>query len=151
MSSHQSLGEPSLLCRAGACLIDLAIVGLIGGVASRLLGEGLGAVGSGEELRELARKLALLALYSGYCVFLTAGPRRATWGQRWFGLQVLGAAGGRPSVGEACGRWLAFLAAALPLGVGLLIGLGPDRRPFQDRLCDSRLVFAAKAAERPAA
>ncbi len=151
MPSRRFEAELPIFYRAAACLVDLAIVGAIGGMASRLFGAGLAAAGSGEGVSELIRKLVLLAIYSGYCVLLTAGPRRSTWGQRWFGLQVLGASGGRPSIGEAFGRWLAFLAAALPLGVGLLIALGPDRRPFQDRLCDSRVVCSAKAVGRRSA
>ncbi len=140
-----------LLRRAGACLVDLAIVAAIGGSGSKLLALALCAAGLNEALCEGARKLAALGAYAAYCVLLTAGPGRSTWGQRWFGLELTGASGHRPSRMDAFARWLAFLAAALPLGAGLLLGLGRDRRPFQDRLCDSRIAPRAAPAERKAA
>ena len=77
---------------------------------------------------------------------LTASARAATLGQRWFGLELAAAGSGRPNLAQAFGRWLAFLAAALPLGAGLLLALGPDRRPFQDRICDSRVAVRSGGA-----
>lgn len=139
-----------LLRRAGACLVDLAIVAAIGGSGSKLLALALCAAGLTEAFCESARKLAALGAHGAYCVLLNAGPARSTWGQRWFGLELAGADGLRPSGMEAFARWLAFLAAALPLGVGLILGLGREGRPFQDRLCDSRITPRAAPAERKA-
>ena len=140
MPSRGSEAEASLSARLAAGLIDAAIVAIVGGVVAKGVGAALVAAGFSDAVSEPVRKLVLLGVFAGYCVLLTAGPGQATWGQRWLGLRVLGAAGGRPTRSEALGRWLAFLAAALPLGAGLLIGLGHERRPFQDRLCDSQVV-----------
>lgn len=142
----------SLLRRGAAGLMDAGLAALLGGAASKLMLAGLVAAGSGGELGELISKLSLVGAHALYCVVPTAGPRQATFGQRWFGLRILGADGGRPSLGEAFGRWLAFVAAALPLGAGLLLALGPDGRPFQDRLSATRVVTqVAPAAQRRAA
>jgi uncharacterized RDD family membrane protein YckC len=124
-----------LVCRATAGLIDVAIAAAIGGALARLFEGALASLGAGAGLRDAAERLALLGAFCLYSVLTTSGRGQATWGQRWLGLVVLGADGGRPGRGEAFARWLAYLAALLPLGAGLLLALGPERRPFQDRVC----------------
>jgi uncharacterized RDD family membrane protein YckC len=145
-------GRAPLSARAAACLFDLALAAVLGGVASSAAELALGAAGAGESMTEVARKLLLLFVGALYFSLPVAGPRQATFGQRWWGLRVIGAGGGRPSRAEAFGRWLAFVAAALPLGAGLFLAVGPDGRPFQDRLSATRVVAqAAPAAQRRAA
>lgn len=142
----------SLLRRGAAGLTDAGLAALLGGAVAKLALAGLATAGFGGEFGELISKLSLLGAHALYCILPTAGPRQATFGQRWWGLRVIGAGGGRPSLAEAFGRWLAFVAAALPLGAGLLLALGPDGRPFQDRLSATRVVAqAAPAAQRRAA
>lgn len=145
-------GGPAPMARRGAaCLVDLAIAGVLGGTAAAAAEWALASIGSGDAVIEPFRKLLLVGAHAGYCVLMTAGSGRSTFGQRWFGLQVLGAEGGRPTPSEAFARWVAFMTAALPLGAGLLLALGPERRPFQDRICHSRVVAsAAEAAGQPA-
>jgi len=150
MPSSQRKASAMLVRRGGACLIDLGVAGLLGGAAASALGAVLTAAGASDGGIEPARRLILLAAYGAYCVLLTAGARRATLGQRWLDLELAGPGGGRPSLAQAFGQWLAFVAAALPLGAGLLLALGPDRRPFQDRICDSRVAERSGAAARPA-
>ncbi len=140
MSARHHDEEASLSTRFAAGSIDGAIVAILGGGAAYGAAAAFGAVGFGDAITESVRKLTFLGAFGTYAILLTAGPRQATWGQRLLGLRVLGASGGRPTRGEALARWLAFLAAVLPLGAGLLIGLGGERRPFQDRLCDGRVV-----------
>jgi uncharacterized RDD family membrane protein YckC len=145
-------GGPAPIARRGAaCLVDLAIAGVLGGTAAAAAEWALASAGSGDALIEPFRKLLLVGVHAGYCVLMTAGSGRSTFGQRWFGLQVLGAQGGRPTPSEAFARWVAFVTAAVPLGAGLLLALGPDRRPFQDRICDSRVVAGSVRAAGQAA
>jgi uncharacterized RDD family membrane protein YckC len=150
VTATAEIGAAELPRRLAAGLLDAAVAALLGGLTFKLALFGIGGFVE-DDFRELIRKLILLAAHAACCVLLTAGPRRATLGQRWFGLELAGAAGGRPSLAEAFGRWLAFLAAALPLGAGLLLALGSDRRPFQDRLCDSAVVRRGAVAMRKAA
>jgi uncharacterized RDD family membrane protein YckC len=150
MASSRREASAMLVRRGGAGLIDLGIAGLIGGAAASTLAAALTAAGAGDGVIEPARRLILVAAYGTYCVLLTAGARRATLGQRWLDLELAGPGGGRPSLAQAFGQWLAFVAAALPLGAGLLLALGPDRRPFQDRICDSRVRERSGAPARPA-
>ena len=147
-------GAPSapLKDRVGAALVDAALAAVLGAAAAELAELVLNAAGAGQEAVEGLRRLLLIAAHGGYSVALMAGPRQSTFGQRWFGLKLVGAAGERPSPGEAFGRWLAFAAAALPLGAGLLLAFGPGRRPLQDLLCSAQVVGPlAPAAERKAA
>jgi uncharacterized RDD family membrane protein YckC len=135
----------SLLRRSTAGLIDAGVTALLGGAMSKIVLLVLGATGTGGEVAEAVRKLTLLGTHAAYCILLTAGSRQSTLGQRWLGLRTLGADGGQPTHAEAIGRWLAFVAAALPLGAGLLLAVGPARRPFQDRVSDSRVASARGA------
>ena len=141
----QANGRDLMVSRITAGLIDAAVAAALGGAAGRLAGMVLSWAGGGEGLREPVEKLMLLGAFCLYCVLTTAGRGQATWGQRWLGLMVLGADGARPGRGEAFARWLAYLAAVLPLGAGLLLALGPDRRPFQDRLCAGAVVRRSPA------
>ena len=134
-----------LVRRATAGLIDIAIAAAIGGALARLFEIALASLSAGASLRDAVERLALLGVFCLYCVLTTAGRGQATWGQRWLGLVVLGADGGRPGRGEAFARWLAYFAALLPLGAGLLLALGPERRPFQDRLCAGGVIRRSPA------
>jgi uncharacterized RDD family membrane protein YckC len=145
------LDDAPMARRCAACLVDLGIAGMLGALAATAAELALASIGPGDALIEPLRKLLLLATNAGYSVMLTAGPRRATFGQRWFGLEVLGVDGRGLSLAEAFARWVAFCAAALPLGAGLLLALGPDRRPFQDRICDSRVAVRPAVAVEQAA
>jgi uncharacterized RDD family membrane protein YckC len=129
-----------LFDRIAACLFDLAVAAVLGGLASKLAALTLAEAGVGEAACELVRKLLLLTVYAALGVLPVAGRGGATWGQRWMGLEVADAARGKLGLGQSFGRWLAFLAAALPLGAGLLLALGPARRPFQDLICDSPVL-----------
>jgi uncharacterized RDD family membrane protein YckC len=131
-----------LFDRIAACLFDLAIAALLGGAASKLATLALATAGLGDGGCELVRKLLQFCTYAALCVLPAAGPSRATLGQRWMGLQLSASSGAGLGIGQSFGRWLAFVAAALPLGAGLLLALGPARRPFQDLLCDSRVCRA---------
>ena len=145
------LDDAPMARRCAACLVDLGIAGMLGGLLSTAAELALTSIDPGDALIEPMRKLLLLATNAGYSVLLTAGPRRSTFGQRWFGLEVLGLDGRGLSRAEAFARWVAFCAAALPLGAGLLLALGPDRRPFQDRICDSRVAARPAAVAQQAA
>ena len=134
-----------MVSRAAAGLIDAAIAAALGGVAARLVGWALALADVDQDLREPVERLVLLGAFCLYSVLTTAGRGQATWGQRWLGLIVLGAEGGRPGRGEAFARWLAYLATLLPLGAGLLLALGPDHRPFHDRLCAGSVARRSNA------
>jgi uncharacterized RDD family membrane protein YckC len=132
--------EAAISTRLAAGLIDAAIVAILGGVAAKGALALLKAGGFEDALTQPVYQLVLLAVFLGYFVLLTGGRCQGTLGQLWLGLRVLGAKGGQPTAGESLCRCLALLAAVLPLGAGLLIGLGSERRPFQDWLCHSRVV-----------
>jgi len=73
-----------------------------------------------------------------------------TPGKRWLDLWVCDL-DGRPGIGagRALGRWLGYLASAVPLGVGFLAaGLGADRRAFHDRLAGTYVARGEGSARR---
>ena len=146
MSDSGRHDEAAKAARLAAGLIDAGIVAILGGLAAKGMVALLRVAGLGEASTRPVYQLVLFAVFLGYSVLLPVWRLQATLGQHWLGLRVLGADGGRPNLGETLCRCLALVAAILPLGAGLLIGLGNARRPFQDQLCDSRVVW--RKAER---
>ena len=140
MSDANCQDEAPKSTRLVAGVIDAAIVAVLGGVAAKGAVALLKAAGIVAESTQPIYQLVVVAVFLGYSVLLPGGRCQATLGQLWLGLRVLGADGGPPNLGEAFCRCLALVAAVLPLGAGLLIALGTERRPFQDRLCNSRVV-----------
>jgi uncharacterized RDD family membrane protein YckC len=89
----------------------------------------------------------LLLLNGGYLAAFTAASGQ-TIGKMAAGIKVVGAPKGEPgtiidrvSFGLATLRTLAYLASALPAGLGFVPAfVGRDRRALHDRLADTRVV-----------
>ena len=127
--------------RFAAGVIDAAVVAILSGVAAKGAVAPFGMAGwfSPYATQSLDR-VVLILIFMAYCVLLPVCRHQGTLGQGWLGLEIVAADGARASAGECLFRCLGFIAAVLPLGAGLLIGLAGERRPLQDRLCSSRLV-----------
>jgi uncharacterized RDD family membrane protein YckC len=88
----------------------------------------------------------LLLLNGGYATAFTAASGQ-TIGKMASGIKVIGAPGGEAAAGDrisfgfAVLRTAAYLASALPVGLGFLPALvGRDRRALHDRLAETRVV-----------
>jgi uncharacterized RDD family membrane protein YckC len=68
--------------------------------------------------------------------------RGQTPGKWLLGIRVVALGGGRVSVGRAIVRVLGYLVSALPIYLGFLWILGPDRRGFHDHLARTEVVRA---------
>lgn len=137
----------SLLRRAGAGVIDLAVLSTIG-AAVLLLTLHVSELAAEEwRVLPLAPLVAfLLLLCGGYFVLFTAAGGQ-TIGKMATGIRVVGVSeDGRPlrvSFGTAMVRAIACLGSVMALGAGFLPALlSADRRAFHDRIAETRVVPA---------
>jgi uncharacterized RDD family membrane protein YckC len=87
----------------------------------------------------MAVNLILNACYEIY--FLSS--RGATIGKLALGLKVIRADGGPLSVGQATGRYFAYLLNSFTLLIGFIIaGFDTEKRALHDRICDTRVIYA---------
>jgi len=68
--------------------------------------------------------------------------RGRTPGKWLLGIRVVAMGGGRVGIGRALARLGGYLVSALPLYLGFLWILGPQRRGFHDRLAHTEVVRA---------
>lgn len=156
-----------------AYLIDLLLIGIVTGIFGELLGFGPRtpplADGSTDFTQAFptSAEYTILDLVIGGLYFIASwsGGRRATLGQRLFGIQVANAFDGRPlSLEQAVRRWLGIGEAVLLLGLipvlgpassGLLLvwniallittATSPTKQGLHDRLANSAVVRPANA------
>jgi uncharacterized RDD family membrane protein YckC len=133
--------DATISSRFAAGVIDAAVVAILSGVAAKGAVALFGIAGwfSPSATQSLDR-VVLILVFMAYSVLLPVCRHQGTLGQRWLGIEIVASDGARGSPGECLFRCLAFIAAVLPLGAGLLIGLAGERRPLQDRLCSTRVV-----------
>lgn len=141
MSKTSGVDEAALLStRFAAGAIDAAIAAILGGVAAKGAAMLLAALGISQAANEWLDRLVPLAVYLAYSGLLPVCLGQRTIGQRCLGLRLVAVDGGPLTPAEGLFRCLAVIAAALPLGAGLLIGLAGQRQPFQDLLCSSQVL-----------
>ncbi len=121
-------------------LINLPIQMALGLSATRISGDPttaipmlLGTIGL-----SIAINLVLQAAYQIYFLH----TRGATIGKLALGLKVIRADGGGLSVGQAAGRFFAFLLDSyFTLTIGFIIaGFDSEKRSLHDRICDTRVI-----------
>jgi uncharacterized RDD family membrane protein YckC len=156
-----------------AYLLDGFVIAPLYYVVLALVGFNVNSIGVGRlpdrNLYVLGSLLGL-AVQGAFFVWFWSGGRRATPGQRVFGIQVANAFDGQPlTIGQAFGRWAAmgswitvpfvlpFLAAAIVSGVAatawivlLLLSTiaSPTKQGLHDRFARSALVRPAGAGNR---
>lgn len=126
------------LRRAVAWLVDAALAGALGWLLVAGGARLAGAVGPVAALVPTAVALAALLHF----VHATLGHVLSgrTLGKWMAGLAVVGPDGRRPTPGRAALRALLSLAAAAPLGLGLLPALAGRRLALHDRLAGTAVV-----------
>lgn len=159
--------------RLMAYLLDGFVIAPLYYVVLALAGFDFNAIGVGRlpdrNLYVLATLLGL-AVQGAFFVWFWSGGRRATPGQRVFGIQVANAFDGQPlTIGQAFGRWAAigswitvpfvlpFMAAAIVSGIAAIVWIlllllstivSPTKQGLHDRFARSALVRPAGAGNR---
>jgi uncharacterized RDD family membrane protein YckC len=133
--------------RMFAWAVDAAICGVLAAVAS-IPAFFLGIFSFGVLWAPAWLAVALVPLF--YHAILLAGPRGATWGMRFCGVEFTAIAGsGRPRFLQAAVHWVLFyMGVAFTGGLVLLWSLfDPNKALLHDRICG---VSAHRAAGRAA-
>ena len=116
------LSYADTISRLIAYVIDLILIGIVAGIIAAILGAGesfsstqFGRFEGGYRLSGPGYTIPVVVLSLAYFVFFWSGGRRATIGQRIFGIQVGNAFDGHPlSIEQALRRWV---------GLGLFLAL----------------------------
>jgi uncharacterized RDD family membrane protein YckC len=156
-----------------AYLLDGFVIAPLYYVVLALVGFDFNSIGVGRlpdrNLYVLGSLLGL-AVQGVFFVWFWSGGRRATPGQRVFGIQVANAFDGQPlTIGQAFGRWgamgswitvpfvLPFMAAAIVSGIAATVWIvllllstivSPTKQGLHDRFARSALVRPARAGNR---
>ncbi len=161
------LSYADTISRFIAYVVDVILIGIVGGIIAAILGSGqsysgtvFGRYEAGYRLSGAGYTVPVVILSLAYFVFFWSGGRRATIGQRIFGIQVGNAFDGHPlSIQQALRRWvglglfLSLLDLVLPssswLGLVQLVwwivllgstALSPTNQGLHDKFANSALV-----------
>jgi uncharacterized RDD family membrane protein YckC len=139
-----------------ARIIDWIILGVVGLIinlplqmafglsATRIPTGDVGAAAIPMLLGTLGLSLAVnFVLQAAYEIYFVSS-RGATIGKLALGLKIIRADGGPLSVGQATGRFFAFLLDSyFTLTIGFIIaGFDSEKRSLHDRICDTRVIYA---------
>jgi uncharacterized RDD family membrane protein YckC len=134
-----------LVTRAAAAALDATILSLAMGAAIWLLEIGAHAA------RRFAPPIDLPALLLAGAPLLVIAYHTAFWrtsgrtpGQWIMGIRVVALGGGRVSVARCLLRLLGCLLSTLPVYLGFLWILGPQRRGWHDLLAGTEVVYVAR-------
>ncbi len=164
------------LSRFVAYFVDVILLGIVAGIVGSLLGFGRTTLTQGADdfgyryqVTGAGFTVPIVVLGLAYFVFFWSGGRRATIGQRLFGIQVGNAFDGRPlSIVQAVKRWLGLglflsifdLVAQPGQGWPTLLGfiwsvvllvttaMSPTKQGLHDKFANSALVRPANAGSR---
>lgn len=131
--------------RAGALLIDIVLLGLVGYFVETRLGiedVDFDRHPFPEALALMMPSLALNAAITSIYAMIMVGTWGGTVGKLLCGLRIVRFSdGGKVPYGLALGRSLAEWVSIIPLGLGYLwVALTPAKRAWHDYLCDTRVV-----------
>ena len=126
-----------------ASLIDELVI-VFTGVLLAVTVTGVEVEQAFKELAGLETGWMTTLLMNGFGVLyytLVVGQRGQTLGKAVLGLKVTRADGSRISYGRSFARYWAYLASALPFGLGFIaIGLSSQKRGWHDFICNTRVV-----------
>lgn len=85
---------------------------------------------------------AVLILYVGYFVALTAGKHQGTYGKRSMGIYVRKRDGGRVWIGHSLVRFVGYIISWIPLGLGYLMAAFSKRKlALHDLIAGTEVVY----------
>ncbi len=91
---------------------------------------------------------AVLILYVGYFVALTAGKHQGTYGKRSMGIYVRKRDGGRVWIGHSLVRFVGYLISWIPLGLGYLMAAFHKKKlALHDLIAGTEVVYGAPSEQ----
>ena len=91
---------------------------------------------------------AVLILYVGYFVVLTAGKHQGTYGKRSMGIYVRKRDGGRVWYGHSLVRYVGYIISWIPLGLGyLMAAFGKRKLALHDLIAGTEVVYGTPDGE----
>lgn len=91
---------------------------------------------------------AVLVLYVGYFVALTAGKHQGTYGKRSMGIYVRKRDGGRVWIGHSLVRFVGYIVSWIPLGLGfLMVAFSKRKLALHDLIAGTEVVYGTASAE----
>ncbi|KAF1678708.1 RDD family protein [Bacillus sp. SKDU12] len=82
--------------------------------------------------------LVISVLYYG---LLTASKMQGTLGKKILGLKVVNEQGGRVSVGQAIGRYFAYILSGIIFYIGFIMIAFGEKKGLHDIICKTRVVY----------
>ncbi len=82
--------------------------------------------------------LVISVLYYG---LLTASKMQGTLGKKILGLKVVNEQGGRVSVGQAIGRYFAYILSGIIFYIGFIMLAFGEKKGLHDIICKTRVVY----------
>ncbi len=133
-----------------ARVIDAVLLGVIGIIINMPLRMLLGFGGLGNPAAAVTLGLALVgvtilvdfAIGFAYEVYFVS-TRGATPGKMVLGLKIVRPDGSLLNVGQAVGRYFAYILDSFTLMIGFIIaGFDDQKRSLHDRICDTRVIYS---------
>jgi len=153
-SPHADQPNAGFWVRVSALIVDSIILGLIqivfvmAPVMAYLYNMGIAtapdpqaAIMAVAPILALAQ-VAILILYVGYYVALTAGKHQGTYGKRSMGIYVRKRDGGRVWIGHSLVRVVGYIISYIPLGLGFLMAAFNKRKlALHDLIAGTEVVY----------
>ena len=91
---------------------------------------------------------AVVILYVGYFVALTAGKHQGTFGKRSMGIYVRKRDGGRVWIGHSLVRFVGYIISWIPLGLGyLMAGFHNKKLALHDLIAGTEVAYGTPSGE----
>ncbi|GMQ77102.1 MAG: hypothetical protein BMS9Abin01_2414 [Gammaproteobacteria bacterium] len=91
---------------------------------------------------------AVLILYVGYFVALTAGKDQGTYGKRSMGIYVRKRDGGRVWIGHSLVRFVGYIISWIPLGLGyLMAAFHKNKLALHDLIAGTEVVYGTPSEQ----
>ena len=90
---------------------------------------------------------AVVILYVGYFVALTAGKHQGTYGKRSMGIYVRKRDGDRVWIGHSLVRFVGYIISWIPLGLGYLMAAFPKKLALHDLIAGTEVIYGTPSGE----
>ncbi|MCY9089634.1 RDD family protein [Bacillus mojavensis] len=89
----------------------------------------------------LPTMLIMIVISVLYYGLLTASKMQGTLGKKILGLKVVNEQGGRVSIGQAIGRYFAYILSGMIFYIGFIMVAFGEKKGLHDIICRTRVVY----------